>query len=49
MTEPEEILRYNRRAWSRALLGEEIQAVLRPGLTEAEIQATADRLLSLAA
>ncbi len=38
-----------RRAWRRALLGEEIQAVLRPGVTEAEIRATADRLLSLAA
>ncbi|MDB5352039.1 MAG: hypothetical protein JWN86_3286, partial [Planctomycetota bacterium] len=31
------------------LLGEEILAVLRPGATEAEIQAVADRLLSLAA
>lgn len=38
-----------RRAWCRALLGEEIWAVLRPGITEAEIQATADRLPSLAA
>ena len=38
-----------RRAWRRALLGEEILAVLRPGVTEAEIQAAADRLLSLAA
>jgi hypothetical protein len=38
-----------RRAWRRALLGEEIRAVLRPGVTEEEIQATADRLLSLAA
>lgn len=38
-----------RRAWRRALLGEEICAVLRPGATEAEIQAVADRLLSLAA
>jgi hypothetical protein len=38
-----------RRAWRRALLGDEIRAVLRPGVTEAEIQATADRLLSLAA
>jgi hypothetical protein len=38
-----------RRAWRRELLGEEIRAVLRPGVTEAEIQATADRLLSLAA
>ena len=38
-----------RRAWRRELLGEEIRAVVRPGVTEAEIQATADRLLSLAA
>jgi hypothetical protein len=38
-----------RRAWRRELLGEEIRAVLRPGITEAEIQATAERLLSLAA
>jgi hypothetical protein len=38
-----------RRAWRRELLGEEIRAVLRPGATEAEIQATAERLLSLAA
>jgi hypothetical protein len=38
-----------RRAWRRALLGEEIRAVLRPGVTESEIQATADRLLRLAA
>jgi hypothetical protein len=38
-----------RRAWRRALLGEEIRAVLRFGGTDAEIQATADRLLSLAA
>ena len=38
-----------RRAWRRALLGEEIRAVLRPGVTEVEIQAAADRLLSLAA
>jgi hypothetical protein len=38
-----------RRAWRRALLGEEIRAVLRPGVTEEEIQAAADRLLSLAA
>ncbi len=38
-----------RRAWRRALRGEEIRAVLRPGVTELEIQATADRLLSLAA
>jgi hypothetical protein len=38
-----------RRAWRRALLGEEIRAVLHPGATEAEIQATAERLLRLAA
>ncbi len=38
-----------RRAWRRELLGEEIQAVLRPGVTKSEIRATAERLLSLAA
>jgi hypothetical protein len=38
-----------RRAWRRELLGEEIRAVLRPGLTEREIQAAAERLLNLAA
>jgi hypothetical protein len=38
-----------RRAWQRALLGEEIHAVLRLGVTEQEIQAAAQRLLSLAA
>lgn len=38
-----------RRAWRRELLGEEIRAAVRPGVTEAEIQAAADRLLSLAA
>jgi hypothetical protein len=38
-----------RRAWRRELLGEEIRAVLRLGVTEAEIQAAAGRLLSLAA
>jgi DDE superfamily endonuclease len=38
-----------RRAWRRELLGEEIRATLRPEATEAEIQATADRLLNLAA
>jgi hypothetical protein len=38
-----------RRAWRRELLGEEIHAALRPGATESEIQAAADRLLSLAA
>jgi hypothetical protein len=38
-----------RRAWRRELLREEIRAVLRPGATEAEIRAAADRMLSLAA
>jgi hypothetical protein len=38
-----------RRAWRRELLGAEIRAVLRPGVTEAEFQAVAERLLSLAA
>lgn len=38
-----------RRAWRRELLGEEMRAVLRRGMTEADIQAVADRLLSLAA
>jgi hypothetical protein len=31
------------------LLDKEIRAVLRPGVTEAEIQAAAERLLALAA
>ena len=38
-----------RRAWRRELLAEEIHAALLPGITEAEIQAAAERLLSLAA
>ena len=38
-----------RRAWRRELLGNEIQAVLRAGVTEQELQTTAERLLSLAA
>ena len=38
-----------RRAWRRELLGEELRAVLHPGVTEAEIQVAAERLLSLAA
>jgi hypothetical protein len=38
-----------RRAWRRELLAEEIRAVLRPGVTKVEIQAVAERLLSLAA
>jgi hypothetical protein len=37
-----------RRAWRRELLGGEIRAALRPGLTESEIQAAAERLLNLA-
>jgi hypothetical protein len=37
------------RAWRRELLAEEIHAVLRPGVTEREIAATAERLLNLAA
>ena len=38
-----------RRAWRRELLAAEILAVLRPGLTESEIQDAAERLLDLAA
>lgn len=38
-----------RRAWRRALLAEEIRAAVSPGATEEEIQATAERLLNLAA
>ena len=38
-----------RRAWRRELLGEEIRQVLRPGVTEKEMQAAAERLLNLAA
>ena len=38
-----------RRAWRREWLGREILATLRPGLTESEIRATAERLLNLAA
>jgi len=38
-----------RRAWKRELLGEEIRAALRAGANEAEIAATAERLLDLAA
>jgi hypothetical protein len=38
-----------RRAWRRDLLGEEIRAVLRPGVVEWEIRAAAERLLNLAA
>jgi hypothetical protein len=38
-----------RRAWRRELLDAEIRGVLRPGVTEREIQAAAERLLALAA
>jgi hypothetical protein len=38
-----------RRAWRRELLAEEIRAVLRPGVTEREMMAAAERLLNLTA
>lgn len=38
-----------RRAWRQELLGNEIRAVLRAGVTEPELQATAERILNLAA
>jgi hypothetical protein len=38
-----------RRAWRREFLAEEIREVIRPGHTDGEIQALADRLLNLAA
>jgi hypothetical protein len=38
-----------RRAWRRELLDAEIRGVLRPGVTEREIHAVAERLLALAA
>jgi hypothetical protein len=38
-----------RRAWRRQLLADEIRGVLRPGVTEEEIRAVAERLLALAA
>jgi hypothetical protein len=38
-----------RRAWRRELLSDEIRATLRPGISEREIQAAAERLLNLAA
>ena len=38
-----------RRAWRRELLAEEIRELLRPWVTEEEIQDVAKRLLSLAA
>ena len=49
-----ELLRWScvrcpRNSWRHELQAEEIRAVLRPGATEAEIQATGERLLSLAA
>ena len=38
-----------RRAWRRELLGDEIRAALRAGVTEREMHAAAERLLNLAA
>ena len=38
-----------RRAWRRESLAEEIRAALRPGVTDEEIRAVAERLLALAA
>jgi hypothetical protein len=38
-----------RRAWRREVLAEQIHAVLRPGMTEPEIHAAAERMLDLAA
>jgi hypothetical protein len=38
-----------RRAWRREILGAEIRAALRPGQTEEDLAATAERLLNLAA
>ena len=38
-----------RRAWRRELLGNEIRAALRAGVTERELHAAAERLLNLAA
>lgn len=38
-----------RRAWRRAFLAEEIRAALRPGVTDAEIQAADEHPLDLAA
>ena len=38
-----------RRGWRRELLAQEFQAVLRPGVSEREIAAVAERLLNLAA
>jgi hypothetical protein len=38
-----------RRGWRRELLGQEIHAALRPGVSEREIAAAAERLLNLAA
>jgi hypothetical protein len=38
-----------RNALRRALLGEELRELLQPGTTKVDIEATAERLLSLAA
>jgi hypothetical protein len=38
-----------RRAWRRELLENEIRAARRPGVTERELHAAAERLLNLAA
>jgi hypothetical protein len=38
-----------RRSWRRELLGDEIRAALRAGVTERELQSAAERLLNLAA
>jgi hypothetical protein len=38
-----------RQSWRRELLAEEMRVVLRPGVTEQEIRAAAERLLNLAA
>jgi hypothetical protein len=37
----------NRRAWRCELLADEIRCVLRPGVTEREMRAVAERLLAL--
>ncbi len=39
----------DRRVWRREFLVDEIRAVLRPGATDEETQAVAERLLALAA
>ncbi len=38
-----------RRTWRREVLAEEIRAILRPGVSEGEFRAVAERLLDLAA